>query len=110
MSTKDNEPQVNNIFSPFGKDLVVRLPFSGPWPHPLRVHGVVSLARSPVLEKLPQFLTPGLNFSVFQREIGWLAPVRRENGGLKIEGISGKQLLEAEASLGNHHLNPSPDH
>merc|ERR1712037_490317 len=35
----------------------------GPWPHPLRVHGVVLLARSPVLEKLPQILTPGLNFS-----------------------------------------------
>ena len=43
--------------------------FSGPWPHPLRVHGVVLLARSPVLEKLPQILKPGLNFSVFQREI-----------------------------------------
>ena len=110
MSTKDNEPQVKNLFEPLWKGSCCSLPFSGPWPHPLRVHGVVSLARSLVLEKLPQFLTPGLNFSVFQREIGWLAPVRRENGGLKIEGISGQQLLEAEASLGNHHLNPSPDH
>merc|ERR1712212_1106464 len=30
---------------------------SGSWPHPLRVHGVGLLARSLVLEKLPQFLT-----------------------------------------------------
>merc|ERR1712061_468146 len=40
----------------------------GSWPHPLRVHGVVSLARSLVLEKLPQILTPGLNLSVFQKK------------------------------------------
>ena len=67
VSTKDNEPQVIKFFRPSGKNLVVCSLFSGPWPHPLRVHGVVLIARSPVLEKLPQILTPGLNLSVFQR-------------------------------------------
>ena len=70
MSTKDNEPQVIKFFRPSGKNLVVCSLFSGPWPHPLRVHGVVLLARSPVLEKLPQILTPGLNFSRVS-EITW---------------------------------------
>ena len=71
MSTKDNEPQVIKIIQLVWKEFCCKTRcFSGPWPHPLRVHGVVLLARSPVLEKLPQILTPGLNFSRVS-EITW---------------------------------------
>ena len=82
MSTKDNEPQVKNLLSvPLERILSYASNFSGPWPHPLRVHGVVLRARSLVLEKLPQFLMLGLNFSVFQRSTGGSLSAAAEKWG-----------------------------
>ena len=101
VSTKDNEPQVNDFWSFFGMNFhPYRL--SGPWPHPLRVHGVVSLASSPVLEKLSQILTPGLNFSVFQREIGvGLSAVQPKvkMGGSKLREYQGSNFLRQRLVL-----------
>ena len=109
MSTKDNEPQVKKhiILIDYIFNL---LPPAGSRPHPLRVHGVVSLARPLVFEKLPQILTLGLNLSVFQRSHpretrkNW-----SNNGGVQVEGISGEQFSEAEISLGNSDLDPCPN-